>query len=460
MPEATAPLMLLLPDAAGIAAYQLSEFPSPKAAEFFIDSFLRGKMPETAVMFWALNWEPKGVAEAEPLVLIRDGETVVYPFSFSDVESAFQFVRREMQRGLHLFQVMIYWAVPARAEMDSWGRSSVVPPEAPRCALSAQTSDMDNVHGKADAFSSPTEIPQIDGPEIDDESQRFLQDEDIADAVLHANHIATHTAPGVPETKGNVVPLPAPAPSSRKSKKRQLAVAADPIDFATAAQKVGESRATRAAIKAWSNFAQAVDEALDVYVARQVAIKLAWNRLSRALGQATEMTRRLEAKESYGKQEGMRKAWLNAAWTLEEASYAHNLEKKSRAIRSWRIASIGICEAAAARMSVLKRQRMIRVRTGINNFSIAVEEAFEAKAYRDEMIAESREALTADEDYDAQTSDVYDGGAHGPVGTPLFPGLWRNRDAGRWKPREEPFDGFKSPPGRFHHVERDETPLL
>lgn len=705
LPEATVPPILLPPDAAGIAAYQLSKFPSPKAAEFFIDSSLRGKMPETSDMFWALNWEPKGVAGAEPLVLIRNGENVVYPFSFSDVESAFQFVRREIQRGLQIFPVMIYWAVPARAETDFWGRSTVVPPEAPRRALSAQTSNMDKAQGKADAFFSPTEVPQIHRAEIDDESQRFLQDGDIADAVRQANHIAEHAAPGVPETKSNVVPLPAPAPSSRKSKKRDLAVAADPIDFAAASHRVGKSRATRAAINAWSNFAQAVDEALDVHVARQVVIKLAWNRLSRALGQAIDATRRLDAEktvgkqqegevpvrearqratraaateaapitvarkaarrrglgvawkrgsyamadstgfvqhdsmlhrawaigtrqlaiaaEAFGKRKAMRKAWLNAAWTLEEACYAHILEQKSRAIRAWRVASIGIGEAASPRMSVLKQQRMIRVRAGLNNFSIAVEEAFEATAYREEMIAESawealafaldnavmammfrnrsitawsnavlglgelvhafivrralirlwrnaglaiadavsahlfkeqsiaawqtatvafkraivadaklriavakldrkqlaavdklvkaatakaapgrksraddlaeesitqpvvpplsmslvmlpnefqpdasdddfddlREAQTAEEHCNALIGDACDGVPPRPVRTPLLPGLWRSGDASRWKPREEPFNGFKSPPGRFHHIERTEKLL-
>ena len=36
-------LMVLLPDAGGIAAYQLHSFPSAKAAELYIDSTLRGQ---------------------------------------------------------------------------------------------------------------------------------------------------------------------------------------------------------------------------------------------------------------------------------------------------------------------------------------------------------------------------------------------------------------------------------
>jgi hypothetical protein len=528
--------MLMLPDAAGIAAYQINEFPSPKAAEFFLDSTLRGKVPEGAVMFWALNWEPKGVADAEPLVLIRDGKDVVYPFSFSDIESAFEFVRHEMHRGLHLFNVMIYWAVPARTEADFWGRSTIVPAEPPRRGMSVIPPSVVDaaIEDSNTIVVMPTELPQIVAPEVDDDSERFLQDEDIADAVRQANHIATHSAPEVPVDNGNVVPMPAPAPSSRKSKKKQQEqppVDVEPIDFASASQKVEESRTARAAINGWSNFAEAIDEALDVYVARQVATKLAWNRISRALGQAIEAKRRFDVEEAERKareaaafaeearlaaeaavaaeaarveeeklaaaraaaaeaarvaaarkaakirglvfawQNGahaladsvqivrhdamvrrswavgtvelaravktvhttkiMRKAWLNAAWTLEEAAYAYVLEQKSRAIRTWRTASIAIADAASTRIAyetsmrtawsnagiaigqahrvhvthlrmlkrswatgskqiriaVLTRQRMIRVHTGLNNFSIALEEAFEAKAYRDEMVA-------------------------------------------------------------------------
>jgi len=536
LPEPTTPLMLMLPDAAGIAAYQLNVFSSPKAAEFFIDSSLRGKMSESAVMFWALNWEPKGIAAAEPLVLIRDGKNVVYPFSFSDIESAFEFVRQEVQRGLHLYQVMIYWAVAATAETDFWGRSKIVPTEAPRRHVSVVTTPaVPEVTKDARTIAAgPTDVPQIEAskieaPQTDDDTERFLQDEDIADAVRQANHIATHTAPEVPETNGSVVPMPAPAPSSRKSKKQPQIFDAALIDFVSASQKVEESRAARAAINAWGNFAQAVDEALDVYVARQVATKLAWNRISRALGQAIEVQRRahVEAKRTareaeapadearqeaarvdaaeaarleeerlaaaraeaaeaarvvaareaaklrglvfawrngstalidcvriaqhdsmvrrcwaigtaelasaaqvVAKRKGLRRAWLNAGWTLEEAAYAYALEQKSRAIRAWRSASTGIAAAVAApiayetsmrtawsnagiaiaqahraqtaqlrmlqrswatgskeiRIAVLTRQRMIRVRTGLNNFSIALEGAFEARAYREEMI--------------------------------------------------------------------------
>ena len=211
----------MLPDAAGIAAYQLNQFPSAKAAEFFIDSSLRGKTPEGSVMFWALTWDPKGITEAEPLVLIRDGESVVYPFSFSDIDSAFEFVRHEMHRGLHLSQVMIYWAVPARTEADFWGRSTIARRKR-RAARQRRAARLRSSRklSKTPQSSAPTDFPQIAAPEVDDDSERFLQDEDIADAVRQANHIATHSAPEVPAASANVLPMPYASARPRKSKRR------------------------------------------------------------------------------------------------------------------------------------------------------------------------------------------------------------------------------------------------
>jgi hypothetical protein len=545
--------MLMLPDASGIAAYQLNQFPSAKAAEFFLDSSLRGHAPEGSVMFWALTWQPASDAATEPLVLIRDNDNpVVYPFSFSDIQSAFEFVQHEMTRGLRLSQVMIYWAVPAHVEVDFWGRSTILPPEPPASLTLVTPRSAKNRARPADAADAAKE------------DTRYLADTDIADAVRQADQAASKSPqPDAPEADGRVVPMPVPGPSSRKSKKRATP-AGEPIDFPSASQKMQEARHARAAVIGWGNFALAVDEALDVYVARQVATKLTWNRLTRALGQAIEAhlaaerkaledaeAARLEAaraadarqeairaeevrqeairaeevrqeairaeearqeairaeearqeairaeearqeairaeearqeaiREEEARQEAiraeetrqeairaeetrqeaihaeearqeairaeearqeairaaaatsrvMRKAWLNAAWTLEEAAYAYALEQRSRAIRAWRFAALGITEAVEAkveyeealqlawfnagraigeahrtylsqlrmfeeawsegatqiRAAVLVRQRLLRVRTGLNNFSIAIEEAIEAQAYRQEMI--------------------------------------------------------------------------
>jgi hypothetical protein len=498
--------MLLMPDAAGIAAYQLNQFLSAKAAEFFLDSTLRGRTPEGSVMFWALTWQPTADAATEPLVLIRDtNKPIIYPFSFSDIDSAFEFVRHEMQRGLHLSQVMIYWAVPAHIEIDFWGRSAIQPAEAPLSLTVISKSIAEPVSRREVAVETvvpPTSVTEGEG-------DRYLAEDDIAETVRQAEQAASKSPPpDVLDVDGRVVPMPVPGPSTRKSKRQKTTENATPIDFPSASQKVQEGRLARAAVTAWRNVSLAVDEALDVYVARQVATKLVWNRIMRALGQAmdaqqradaeaAQRTARLEAaraeeacqaaaraaaKEAVAKKatrrrglavawqnsatalsesariagrramiadsganatatiaaatgsastaKVMRQAWLNAAWTLEEAGFAYALERKSRAIRAWRFATLGIAEATEAHVAhekasrlgwlnagraigeahrvhvarrqmfeeawsegarqihaaVLVRQRLIRVRAGLSNLSIAIEEAMEANAYREELI--------------------------------------------------------------------------
>lgn len=479
-------LMLLMPDAAGIAAYQLNHFLSAKAAEFFLDSTLRGRTPEGSVMFWALTWQPTADAATEPLVLIRDtNKSIIYPFSFSDIDSAFEFVRHEMQRGLDLSQVMLYWAVPAHIEIDFWGRSAIQPAEAP-LSLTVITKSVAGPVSRAEVAVETVVRPST---VTEGDNGRYLAEDDIAETVRQAEQAASKSPPpDVPDVDGRVVPMPVPGPSTRKSKRQKTTEDATPIDFPSASQKVQEGRLARAAVTAWRNFSLAVDEALDVYVARQVATKLVWNRIMRALGQAMDAQQRadaetaqrtasletaraeqarleaargeqarLEAARAEGAREaaaraaakeavaekatrrrGLAIAWLNAAWTLEEAGFAYALERKSRAIRAWRFATLGIAEATEAHVAhekalrlgwlnagraigeahrvhvarrqmfeeawsegarqihaaVLVRQRLIRVRAGLSNLSIAIEEAMEANAYREELI-EAWNALIA-----------------------------------------------------------------
>ena len=65
-----------------------------------------------------------------------------------------------------------------------------------------------------------------------------------------------------------------------------------------------------------------------------------WLNASEALGAAAEIAQ--------GRR-GMRRAWLNISWTLEEACYAHALEQKAQAITSWRNGATAIVEAVEAK---------------------------------------------------------------------------------------------------------------
>ena len=133
----TANLMMLMPDASGIATYQQHTFIAASDAEAYLVSILRGDVQEGTIMFWALTWRPSDNGhrdvEAEPVVLIRDPSRpgVVYTFSFVDLDSAYDFVRHEMKAGLDLNQTAIFWAVPAEATANHWGEITVSPSKAP-----------------------------------------------------------------------------------------------------------------------------------------------------------------------------------------------------------------------------------------------------------------------------------------------------------------------------------------
>ncbi len=126
------PLLMLLPDAVGIASYQCLTFPDADAATSFMDDRFRGQIEDGMIAFWALTRDTnirRRRATAEPLLAIRDATRpgVVYPFSFTDSGSAYDFIRKEMADGLELWQVALYWAVKVTVSVDSWGKSHVSP---------------------------------------------------------------------------------------------------------------------------------------------------------------------------------------------------------------------------------------------------------------------------------------------------------------------------------------------
>lgn len=502
-PDPPTPLMLLLPDAGGIASYALNVFPSAKAAEFYLDSLLRGQVPDGAVLFWALSWQPAphpDYTQAEPLVVIRDTrKATVYPFSFADLDSAHDFIRHEMNRGLDLGQVMVFFAVPARIEVDFWGRSTIIPPAAPvRSFQPTRVEAVPQAMGArapkpATRIATPEPKPARNGhPALPDDDGRYLNETDISEVVQMMRDLTNDTT----GADSRVVPMPRRSNANGNGNASHGPTAAPspssaPIEFTPAAQKVQEARAGQAMITAWANFSQAIDEALDVYVAHQVSAKLIWNRICRAIREAlaarqrvrmlavwqastnaivnavdamreheagqAEKAARAEAKaraqaakaeaavaraaEEAAAQaaaertanagKSMRRTWLNISWTLEEAVYAHALEQKARAIRDWRFASAALIEALDAKKKhdaatqfawsnaslalhkcaevFLVRQRMFRstwrtlsfelggaayekrrmdgVFAAMHNAGLAIDEAIDAKVYRDGMVA-------------------------------------------------------------------------
>jgi len=116
---ASPPLVLLVPDVAGVSSYRMHRLRDAPAACDFVQSSLswQKKSGINIHAFWALQREPAtdsgSPAEGdEAMVLIRtaEGSDIVYVVSFVDIESAQSFARFEVKRGLGLGLIMIYWA--------------------------------------------------------------------------------------------------------------------------------------------------------------------------------------------------------------------------------------------------------------------------------------------------------------------------------------------------------------
>ncbi len=116
------PLIMLIPSVAGISSYRLQVFPDTASATECASSSFNAFQRSNIQAFWAMpeqpeaSWASEEERRGEGLVLIREepGSDVVYALSFVDIESAQAFVQFEVERGLNPGLAMIYWASLAR----------------------------------------------------------------------------------------------------------------------------------------------------------------------------------------------------------------------------------------------------------------------------------------------------------------------------------------------------------
>jgi len=157
----TPPLVVMIPDVAGVSSFRLNTFTEAQSAARFIFSLPRPQR-ERAHAFWALQQEPDEEVNGEDnageaMVLIRssEGSNLVYVVSFVDIDSAQSFARFEVKRGMHLGLILIYWAsmvnivlsddgvqlIPEFAPLVTWDRrketqAGTRPGPAPKRAVS------------------------------------------------------------------------------------------------------------------------------------------------------------------------------------------------------------------------------------------------------------------------------------------------------------------------------------
>ena len=135
----TPPLVVMIPDVAGVSSFRLYTFTDAQAASRFILSLSRPQR-ERAHAFWALQAEPADPLETEDnageaMVLIRseEGSDLVYVVSFVDIESAQSFARFEVKRGMHLGLILIYWASMVNVVLTD-DKVQLIPERPPRVA--------------------------------------------------------------------------------------------------------------------------------------------------------------------------------------------------------------------------------------------------------------------------------------------------------------------------------------
>jgi hypothetical protein len=132
-------LKMLAADASGLASFKLFSFATAEDAIEYIRRSFGDRSDTGLIAFWAMTEKPAvhrqpGADTAlEVMVMIRDDirHEVVYPFSFTDMETAQTFVQHEMQRGLDPANVLVYWAVPVQLGISADGQLGLFPKAAP-----------------------------------------------------------------------------------------------------------------------------------------------------------------------------------------------------------------------------------------------------------------------------------------------------------------------------------------
>jgi hypothetical protein len=112
---------------------------------------------------------------AEPLVIINDAQRtdVVYSFSFVDIESAQAFVDDEVVHGTEPDQIKLYWALPVRLLTDANGKTILSPSVPPGVEHEADT-EVEPIDRWA-AHDEPP-VDQIAKPDRAAEHRRVLQE--------------------------------------------------------------------------------------------------------------------------------------------------------------------------------------------------------------------------------------------------------------------------------------------
>ncbi|TMB65817.1 MAG: hypothetical protein E6J43_11460 [Chloroflexi bacterium] len=479
----TPPLVVMIPDVAGVSSFRLTTFTDAQAAARFIVSLSRPQRERTHA-FWALQREPADLLETEDnggeaMVLIRsaEGSDLVYVVSFVDIESAQSFARFEVKRGMHLGLILIYWASMVNVILGD-DKVQLIPERAPRVHSRPQsfTAAVGRAHHvpsmdiqeEADWTEAPDEFATEQG---DAEEQRRLAAEAAEQARLATEaEEQRHLEAKAKERRlaAERARLQAEAEEQRRleaeAEGRRLAAEAQERRLAAEAEErarleveAEEQRRLEAEAEDRRVAAEAQERRLAAEAEERARLEAEAEERRRLEEEAErwrleaegEERARLEAEaedrrriEADGEQRALVEAVEQERRRLEEeAEEQRRFEAAKRAIlaQEGENADSGAEEAVSSEEAVagsiadssLEPNPIEELLRGEAESRVEVPRAF-AKEPRDATDEASLNGM----EHEINPADIAD-----EVGKIL-----RRR---RWTKRESPFEGFKSPPGRF-----------
>ena len=125
-------LILLAVDARGPACRRIHCFQEAEPAKRFVKFWYPYRLDDSVVGYWLLGDEPlpenRSEWRAEVLIMVRDSRPgIVYAFTRPDMRSAREFLANEVQYGLDLADVMLFWVVPVQVENNLRGETVIFP---------------------------------------------------------------------------------------------------------------------------------------------------------------------------------------------------------------------------------------------------------------------------------------------------------------------------------------------
>lgn len=130
------PLVLLAMDARGTGCRRLHCFNDAATAKGFVKLSYPYRSYDGVDGYWLLQEEPLHATRVEwgahVLVMIRDSRPgLVYPFRCPDMTTAREALTYEVEHGLDLADVLVFWVVPIQIENDEKGDTLLFPASLP-----------------------------------------------------------------------------------------------------------------------------------------------------------------------------------------------------------------------------------------------------------------------------------------------------------------------------------------